>query len=77
MLAGVGVVPGRSCLLQRREYNTPPSNVRDKLECWGMVLFHDAHAVCVVRPHALRGTPRARSLRVRLADAHGFEDKST
>ena len=76
MLAGVGVVPRRSCLIQRREYSTPPSDVRDKFECWRVVLFHDAHAVCVVHPHALGGTPRARFFRVRLSDSHGFEDKS-
>lgn len=56
VLAGVGVVPRRSCLIQRREYSTPPSNVRDKFECWRVVLLHDAHAVCVVRPHTFRGT---------------------
>jgi hypothetical protein len=58
VLAGVGVVPHQSCLIQRREYSTPPSDVRDKFEYWRVVLFHDAHAVRVVRPYAFRGTPR-------------------
>jgi hypothetical protein len=29
-----------------------------------MVLFHDAHAVCVVRPHAVGGMPKARPFRL-------------
>ncbi len=34
-----------------------------------MVLFHDAHVVCVVRPHTLGGTPDTHLLSsVRLPD---------
>ena len=39
-----------------------------------MVLFHDAHAVCVVRPHAVGGMPKARPFRLYVSDS--LEDKS-
>lgn len=40
-----------------------------------MVLFHDAYAVCVVRPHTLRGMLRARSFCPYFSNARGLKTR--